>query len=179
MAVPSGTGGSGTAEPQFAGLVERLEARLIGYLRFRMNSGAEAEDLFQEALMAAHRNWPELKRMDNPEAWVFRVARNLAINQGKRRGTERRVLGALSPGMEASPADRVAVSEAQQRISTALAGLPEPEREAVSLKIWAGLSWVEIGRLLDVSEDTAARLFARGLKALAPSLADLAPGGSA
>ncbi|MBX3473308.1 MAG: sigma-70 family RNA polymerase sigma factor [Planctomycetes bacterium] len=177
MNQPTGMAVTSGAEQSFGGLLERIESRLIGYLRFRLGSGDEAEDLFQEAMLAAHSNWSEVRRMENPEAWVFRVARNLAINHGKRRGTERRVLGALAPGVAPTASAHAEETETQRRIQQALAELPEPEREAVCLKIWAGSSWVEIARMLQVSEDTATRLFARGLKAISPRLADLAPGG--
>jgi RNA polymerase sigma-70 factor, ECF subfamily len=65
--------------------------------------------------------------------------------------------------------------ETRRLVQAALQTLPEDQREAVSLKVWGGMSWIEIGRMLEVSDDTASRLFARGLKAIAPMLKGVSP----
>lgn len=166
------------AGPDFDALVHRVEGRLIGYLRFRLGSGDDAEDLFQETMLAVHRHWHEVRNLENPEAWVFRVAHNLAVNHSKRRAVQRRAtLRLAAPGIASGPT-RLEQAETGARVQAALDLLPPDEREAVCLKVWAGCTWVEIARLMGVSEDKAARLFARGLKTIAGPLADLAPGGS-
>jgi RNA polymerase sigma-70 factor (ECF subfamily) len=65
--------------------------------------------------------------------------------------------------------------ETRRLVQEALQTLPEDQREAVSLKVWGDMSWLEIGRMLGVSDDTASRLFARGLKAIAPMLKGVSP----
>ncbi|MBZ0135556.1 MAG: sigma-70 family RNA polymerase sigma factor [Planctomycetes bacterium] len=160
---------------EFEKFVERVETRLISYLRFSLRDHTEAEDLFQETLLRAHGEWDRLAEMDRPDAWLFRVARNLMINRSKRRQTERRALNEKvheSAVNNASPAER---NELRRAVQAALNDLPQDQREAVSLKVWGECTWVEIGVTLGVSEDTASRLFSRGLKAIAPHLKDLKP----
>lgn len=53
------------------------------------------EDVVQEALMRALRAWPAEGVPDNPEAWVFRVARNLALDGLRRQKIAARVEGEL------------------------------------------------------------------------------------
>ncbi len=154
-------------------LVKELEPRLISYLRYSCGTGSDAEDLFQEVCLKLYRHWPEVATLDRPQAWVFRVARNLAANRHKRRDIERRALQrpVLSAPRALESVDRTADrAEATWAIQQALSGLPSPQREAVCLKIWGECSWGEIGQQLEVSADTAARLFGRGLRSIAPQL---------
>jgi RNA polymerase sigma-70 factor (ECF subfamily) len=115
-----------------------------------------------------------VRSLERPAAWAVRVARNLLANRAKRRAIERR---ARRDPLPPAPAADAAAREEEMReaIAGALAALPESEREAVAMKIWGELTWLEIGRALEVSEDAAARLFARGLRALAPRLGEFAP----
>ena len=53
------------------------------------------EDVVQEALARALRSWPAEGVPDNPEAWVFRVARNLALDSLRRQKIADRVEGEL------------------------------------------------------------------------------------
>lgn len=160
----------------FAGFVKAIETRLVSYLRYSTGSAADAEDLFQEVCIKLHGQWATVVRADKPEAWVFRVAHNLAVNRFKRRDTERRafklVAGDVRP--EAPSDDASQQREKTRAIEAALGELPPDQREAVCQKIWGECSWVDIAKTLGVSEDTAARLFARGLKALGTKLAGLA-----
>lgn len=159
-------------DTDFAALVARLEPRLMAYLWSACGNRADAEDLFQEVCLALHQQGLDAER---PDAWAFRVAHNRAVNFVKRKGIERKglkIVGGRSTEAVAGPdAER---EERSARIRAALATLPEDEREAVALKIWGESTWVEIGRVLGISEDAAARLFARGLRAVAPLLKPLA-----
>ena len=162
-------------QQEFERFVERVEPRLISYLRYSMRDHAEAEDLFQEVLLRAHVEWDRLTEMDSPEAWVFRVARNLAINRSKRKQTERKVLTSKAHGSGGEGPTQADRNELCRNLRSALVELPQDQREAVCLKVWGECTWVEIGATLSVSEDTASRLFNRGLKAIAPLLRDLKP----
>jgi len=158
----------------FATFVEGIEARLMSFLTYFCGSLHDAEDLFQEALIEAHARWDEVSKADAPEAWVMRVARNKAINRFKRRDTERRHLKLLPGETQQQPATPAEHEELHSAVQQALHELPPPERECLCLKVWGELSWVQISLTLDVSEDTAARLFARALKKVAPALKELA-----
>jgi RNA polymerase sigma factor (sigma-70 family) len=161
-------------DQDFAAFVTGIEPRLISFLTYFCGSSHDAEELFQEALMEAHRNWPEVAKADAPEAWVMRVARNKAINRFKRRDTERKHLALLPGKAPEQPGAPLEQQELQAAVQQALDTLPQQERECLCLKVWGELSWVQISRTLDVSEDTAARLFARALKKVAPALKELA-----
>src|SRR5918996_1464933 len=67
-------------------------ARLVGQLALVTGDRHEAEDVVQEAMARAAPRWARLRAYDAPEAWVRRVAFNLAVS-GRRRA--RRRLNAL------------------------------------------------------------------------------------
>ncbi|HEY9556410.1 MAG TPA: sigma factor, partial [Acidimicrobiales bacterium] len=55
-----------------------------------------AEDLAQEALLRAHREWDRIGRYDKPGAWTRRVLLNLATSSHRRLGSERRALARVA-----------------------------------------------------------------------------------
>ncbi|MBI4231493.1 MAG: sigma-70 family RNA polymerase sigma factor [Planctomycetes bacterium] len=157
----------------FDRLMERYEMRLMSYLIRIADTRHEAEDLFQESFLRIFRARESIPADVPFDFYIFRVARNLAVSGFRRKraeriGMERR--GLEAPRAEDPPADALERSEAGSAAREALDTLPEPQREAVSLKVWGELSWRRIGELLGVSEDTAARRAADGLRTLAARL---------
>jgi RNA polymerase sigma-70 factor, ECF subfamily len=63
-------------------------ARLVGQLAVVTGDRHEAEDVVQEAMARAASRWPRLRSYEAPEAWVRRVAFNLAVS-GHRRARRR------------------------------------------------------------------------------------------
>lgn len=160
---------------EFGTFLRAVEPRLASYLRYATKGTSDADDVFQEVCLAAHRAWPRVRGLERPSAWAVKVARNLLVNRAKRRAIELRALPRASEGA-APPADRpVREGEVRAAVAAALAGLPDDEREAVCLKIWGELTWREIGETLGVSDDAAARLCARALRTLAPRLREFEP----
>jgi RNA polymerase sigma-70 factor, ECF subfamily len=125
----------------------------------------EAEDVVQEAMARASVRWERLRTYDLPEAWVRRVAMNLATDQ--RRRVRRRValLARIgpSPQVPALSVDRVAVVEA-------LATLPRSYRQAVVLHHLLGLPVKEVAKQLRVPVGTVKARLARARRALAKQL---------
>ena len=75
----------------------RLEAfcraeypRLVGMLDLYCGDLGVAEELAQEALTRVYRHWKKVSALDKPEAWVRRVAINLANSHFRRRKAERK-----------------------------------------------------------------------------------------
>jgi RNA polymerase sigma-70 factor (ECF subfamily) len=156
----------------FDALVARYEARLMSYLTHVAGSRAEAEDLFQETFLRVLKD-PRGPEDGTPFAfYLLRIGRNLALTRRQRKTVERKALAAVgmdkSPGQE--PVSPLADREMTSAVHAAVARLPEELREPVALKIWSGLAWREIGKLLGCSEDTAARRFAEALRLLGRDL---------
>jgi RNA polymerase sigma-70 factor (ECF subfamily) len=75
----------------------RREFRPVVALVYALSgSRTGAEDLAQEAFVAAHRRWSRICEYEKPEAWVRRVAANLAISAFRRRMAEARALARVA-----------------------------------------------------------------------------------
>jgi RNA polymerase sigma factor (sigma-70 family) len=145
-------------------LVDRHAAALTLYARQLCNC---PEDAVQDALIG-------LVEQGQPPgdavAWLYRVVRNKAISAARsnqrRRRHEREAVGGRPAWFEPSPADRLDAETA----AAALAALPIEQREVVVARIWGGLSFEQIGRLVGVSDSTAHRRYEAGLASMRQKL---------
>src|SRR3954468_23502595 len=62
--------------------------RVLAFARATTHSWSEAEDLTQEAFLAAYRKWDDVAHYDNPGAFVRRVVANKPISGGRARSRE-------------------------------------------------------------------------------------------
>ena len=87
--------------------------------------------------------------------WLFRVARNFALNELNRRGTRQRLFGKVVDALRAetpNPAERLEAAERRALILGLLKHLPEHQRAALLLREQEEMSYGEIARVLNVSE---------------------------
>jgi RNA polymerase sigma-70 factor, ECF subfamily len=147
-------------------------ARLVGQLAVVTGDPHEAEDVVQEAMARAASRWARLRVYDAPEAWVRRVAFNLAVS-GQRRARRRLVtLLRLGP-----PAPVPPVSVDALALADALQGLSVAHRQVVVLYYLADLPVEQVAAELGVPVGTVKARLARARSVLAARLADPAQKG--
>jgi RNA polymerase sigma-70 factor, ECF subfamily len=144
-------------------LYERKAAGLILYGRALGLSHSEAEDVLQETFMALLQLQ---QRPDDPEHYCLRAFRNRAMNchrsLWRRLAREWESLRWFEGGSGRDEAETEAVRR--------LADLPAPQREVIVLKIWNGMTFEAIGRLLDVPANTVAGRYRYGINKLKLSM---------
>lgn len=134
---------------------------------------ADAEDVVQEAFV---RFWTARQRAADPVAYLFACVRTAASDW--RRGSSRRVRreGAVAsgrpPAADAMFAAALEQDERRAAVEAALAELPENQRAVVVMKLWARLSFPQIGQALGVPPDTAASRYRYALEKLRVRLAE-------
>lgn len=139
-------------------------ASLIGYVRdFEL-----AEDVLQDAFVAALRHWPEGGVPDHPRAWLLRTARRKAIDRFRRdvnfqaKRAELQVLVELEQQGSQDDGDETIADERLRLIFTCChPALAEPARVALTLRTIAGLTTPEIARAFLVPEATMAQRLVR------------------
>jgi RNA polymerase sigma-70 factor (ECF subfamily) len=142
-------------------------AKLVGFLDLYCGDLGVAEELAQESLARAWKNWRRIDAYDDPSAWVRRVAINLANSYFRRKRAERRAnerFSHESPETE-PPRDQAAAIVLREELGR----LPQRIRAPLVLRYYAGLSFKEIGMLVDKPEATVRSLVHRGVQQLRSS----------
>jgi RNA polymerase sigma-70 factor (ECF subfamily) len=143
--------------------------RLVGQLLLVTGELHEAEDVVQEAFARASVRWARLRDYDVPEAWVRRVAMNLAADRLRR---ARRQLAALVRLGPASPVPPVQVEDLA--LLEALRALPMSQRQVIVLHHLLGMPVEEVAATLTIPTGTVKTRLARGRRALAARLGERA-----
>lgn len=121
-----------------------------------------AEDIAAEAFARAFARWDKVGALPYREAWVMRVAANLAIDL-----TRRRRLPPVPAPVAADPADQVAL---RLSLAEALGHLPRSQRDAIVLRYLADLSEEDVARALGVRPGTVKSHLHRARQTLARRL---------
>jgi RNA polymerase sigma-70 factor, ECF subfamily len=159
--------------------VWRIEsAKLIaGLARITRDVGL-AEELAQDALVAALEKWPESGIPDNPGAWLMATARNQAIDhlrRGKRLEHKHEELGrelelrqeTFAPDLEAAIDDHIGDDLLRLVFVACHPVLSTEARVALTLRLLGGLTTEEIARAFLVPEATVAQRIVRAKRTLA------------
>jgi RNA polymerase sigma-70 factor (ECF subfamily) len=164
---------SAVDDHEFDALYLRSYRRLVAELYGVLGDRQEAEDVVQEAFARAAANWRPVSTYDHPEAWVRRVAFNLAFTLRRR---ARRALSAR-PRL-AEPAETAGPSLDGVLLDQALRKLRRRHREVLVLHYLADLPINEIARVLEAPEGTIKSRLSAARAALEQELAGgSGPGG--
>src|SRR5580700_2657849 len=77
------TSGSMTLSERVHSLFEQLRVPVFRYLLRKTRDSGRAEDITQETFLRLFRHLREDRLLDNPKAWLFTVAKNLAVNASR------------------------------------------------------------------------------------------------
>ncbi|HEY4729859.1 MAG TPA: sigma-70 family RNA polymerase sigma factor, partial [Myxococcales bacterium] len=159
--------------------VWRIEsARLIAGLARMVRDVGLAEELAQEALVAALERWPETGVPDNPGAWLMATAKHRAIDllrRSKRLERKHQEVGqqmgveqeTTAPDLDAAIDDDVGDDLLRLVFISCHPVLSTEARVALTLRLLGGLSTEEIARAFLVPEPTVAQRIVRAKRTLA------------
>lgn len=157
----------------FRSLVDRHLSSALAVARRMLRDDAEAEDVAQEALLRLWRSAEGLEvGAQGVRPWLRRVVSNLSVD--RMRSTKR--LSVVEEVPERSePASQQAHLEAQdvsKRVDAALKELPDRQRMALTLFHYEGLSQIEVGKIMGISDEAVESLLARARRGLKGALHD-------
>lgn len=134
---------------------------------------SDARDLLQDWLVKIARGHDSLTDIDNERAYLLRIAYRHAVDWTRRVAVRRKTRDAAREeriGPTFSPVvdpDRDMIRDSMER---SLAELPREQQVAVQLRLWDGLTFAEIGEVLDISTNTAASRYRYGIDKLRDAL---------
>jgi RNA polymerase sigma factor (sigma-70 family) len=143
-------------DEEFTMLFQDFYPSLCRFLECLLGGRASlAQDLAQESFMQLHKTaWGAIAPSE-ARFWLYRVARNFALNEFRKGQTRYRlfdrVVEAMRPRIR-TPEEEFELQERQQLVLDMLQNLPEDQRAALLLREQEQLSYREIGQVLNVSE---------------------------
>lgn len=163
-------------------LIVRYQHRLLRYLLFLTGNRETAEDLFQEVWMRVLVRGNQFDGRARFETWLFTIARNLVIDQRRKRtmsSLDELIDGASDDDRPMSvevvadgptPFDHISNVEDRERIAAALLELDTLHREVLVLRFHEELSLEEIAKVTRAPLSTVKSRLYRGLAMIKPKL---------
>jgi RNA polymerase sigma-70 factor, ECF subfamily len=142
-----------------------LLPRLRRFARNLTRNPHDADDVVQIAVERALTRLDQWRRGARLDSWMFTIVRNAWIDELRSRGRRGKVFLGAEAG-ENIGTDSMARETELLSVQSAMARLPEDQREAVSLVLVEGLPYKEAAEVLDVPIGTLTSRLARGREAL-------------
>jgi RNA polymerase sigma factor (sigma-70 family) len=141
---------------QLASVVRQHAGQLAAALMRVTGDFATAEDLVQDAVLAALQHWPAEGIPERPDAWLFTVARRRALDGCRRADNYRAKLAQLQWPVQPAEDERLRLI-----FTCCHPALPRPAQIALTLRVVCGLTTAQIARAFLVHETTIARRITR------------------
>jgi RNA polymerase sigma-70 factor (ECF subfamily) len=142
--------------------------RVLRYAYTMTRNQADAEDVLQAAMTKIALNPKNLAQAQHPWAYFLKVVRNEAIRLLRKKKAQ--AIDSAVLDQRAADPEKIVEEELKQLVNLALQKLPAEQAEVVVLKIWEGMTFAEIGQVLDQSPNTVASRYRYAINKLAVSL---------
>jgi RNA polymerase sigma-70 factor (ECF subfamily) len=171
----------------FTTLVRRHQTSLYNFALRQIGAHAVAEEVVQDAFVRVVQSAGEFKHEARFTTWVYTILRNLCIDQLRRRALRRhpslderpnqgdeegQTLLDQTPDKRSSVERDATSTELKQRISRAVEGLPDEQREVFLLREVSNLPFKEIAIVTGVPENTVKSRMRYALERLQQALCD-------
>lgn len=163
----------------FEALLDRWRQPVLNFIGRQLQDDDEAEDLAQHVFVQVWKTAARYRPTARFPTWLFTIARNLSLNELRRRGRHAAV--PLDEPLDAGEAelprqhvdartaaadDAAQLRELERKIEEALAALPEPQRTAILLFRDTEMSYEDIARVLRLSVSATKSVIHRGRETL-------------
>ncbi len=164
----------GPSRADFEALYERHSREVWALAYARWLNADTAMDIAQEAFLRLWREWGGGAKINNPRAWLLRVARNLAEDHAKsafsRNGTQEPQTMNGVRSRDLPPEERLEREELFAQLRGSLHALPTPDREILTLRYALDYTTEEIAELLTINPTAVHMRLSRARQRLAEHL---------
>lgn len=140
-------------------LYRRYSSQVVGYLIGKTRSQKSAQDLAQDVFLKLHRSRHQYNKMLPFAPWLFSITRSVFLDSVKKRNLEDLT---QHENFDNLPAPGLANASAPVDLNI----LSEPQKTAVSLRIYDEATFEEIAQRLSTTPENARQIFSRGVRAL-------------
>ena len=148
----------------FDDFMRREYSRALAFARAVTHSWNEADDLCQDAFLAAYQRWSEVSHYERPDGFVRRVIANRSVSGHRRRAAEAKAIRRIEQGR---PIDTDGTDPA---FWAAVGRLPARQRHVIALHYLEDRSVADIAAVLDIAEGTVKAHLHAGRQTLARML---------
>lgn len=165
------------APRELARLYDAHASALFAFLLALTRDESGTRDLLQDLFLRLARRQESWAEIREERAYLLRLAHNLVVDASRRGAVRRRVQTGLAAEagelFEAPPAGSGEDPEVGRQVAAALAELPQEQCAVVQLKLWEGLTFDQIARVLEIPPNTAASRYRYALEKLRSRLRPL------
>lgn len=167
----------------FAALVEKYQQPVLNFLLRSLQDETEAEDLAQNVFVQVWKSARRYRRTARFSTWLFTIARNLCLNELRRRArhpatsleappteSQTPLPERIEDRQTATPPEALLREELFRKVEAALAELPENQRTAILLCREEEFSYEDIAAILGCSLSATKSLIHRGRETLKQKL---------
>jgi len=152
---------------EFGKIYDKYIEKIYRFVYLKVSSGDIAQDICSETFL---KGWEYFKvqKVDNPQAFLYRIARNLVIDHYRQKGraqfvsTENLPIADPQIGIE----EKIAITSDIEQIKADLTNLKEDYQNVIIFRYLDDLSIPEISKMMNKSEENCRVLLHRALKAL-------------
>lgn len=152
-------------------LLSRYWEPIVAYAEKYVPNLDAAEDIAQETFVRLWESRESWRSTGSVRSFLYRVARNLALNEERSRRIRSRRSDEVAEAQGSrvlvrTPAERFEEGERRRMLDEAIAALPRRRAEILRLAKLRGLSYREVGQVLDISQQTVANQLSAALSSL-------------
>ena len=157
------------AVPDFESFYRSEYRSVVGLAYALSGSRIAAEDITQDAFLAAHKEWGRVATYDRPDAWVRRVVSNLAVSLIRTKAREAAALIRLKPRDGFLPQ----MPEEDAHFWKAVRSLPRRQAQVIALHYLEDRPIADIALVLGCAENTVKVHLHKGRQRLARKLNEM------
>jgi len=160
-------------EARLTALISQNGTDLLAFLKRQVDQPEDAADLISETFVAAWRSLHRLPADDeDSRRWLFGIAKNVLRNHRRGSGRREALADRLRDTMRTTTFEIQPVSDIALDVRSAVASLPEAQRDLIALIHWDGFAINEAAKIIGVTPSTARGRYQKARKSLRIAIED-------
>ena len=153
---------------EFSKIYDKCIDKIYRFIFLKVNSQEIAQDLSSETFLRGWEAYKSNPKIDNPFAFLYRIARNLVTDYYRQKARTQFVSPEAVPIIDPNPGieEKAVLNSDLEQIKAVLADLKEEYQNVIIWRYLDDLSIPEVAKMLDKSEEATRVTLHRALKAL-------------